>query len=272
MPSSLPVKIGPVLDVVLLLAPTSILDIGPGFGKYGVLCREYLDVNYGGDRSTYPPPRSTRIDCVEACASYVSDLHRYVYDNVYVGDATDIVPTLGSHSYDLALLLDVIEHLRPEMGERLIRSVLEVARAVLVVTPARWSPQGALYGNEFERHVSIWTPRALLRLAPAYWFYRPAATLGVAHICLLSSDRAVTDDIGSRMRRLRWFRGLNVSLEWTHLKPPLRLLRQAHLRLRGRSAGDRGLRPLGSTDNTGPSGSGRAAAAPRECGVDRGDT
>ena len=32
------------MDINIALKPFSILDIGSGFGKYGVLCREYLEL------------------------------------------------------------------------------------------------------------------------------------------------------------------------------------------------------------------------------------
>ena len=32
------------MDIIIALKPFSVLDIGSGFGKYGVLCREYLEL------------------------------------------------------------------------------------------------------------------------------------------------------------------------------------------------------------------------------------
>ena len=65
--------------------PHSVLDIGPGFGKYGVLCREFLEIWDG--RYEYKFKR--RIDCVEVFPDYITDLHRYIYNSIYTADAMD---------------------------------------------------------------------------------------------------------------------------------------------------------------------------------------
>lgn len=44
MPTSDHHNINSILSVVTALRPKRILDVGCGFGKYGVLMREYLDV------------------------------------------------------------------------------------------------------------------------------------------------------------------------------------------------------------------------------------
>ena len=52
-----------VLDAVREFKPQSVLDIGCGAGKYGVLFREYLDICVVGSNRE---KRSHKIDCVEA--------------------------------------------------------------------------------------------------------------------------------------------------------------------------------------------------------------
>ena len=44
MPSSSPIHIPIVISIVRQMQPQSLLDIGVGFGKWGHLFREYLDV------------------------------------------------------------------------------------------------------------------------------------------------------------------------------------------------------------------------------------
>src|SRR5947207_3113229 len=114
MPTSYPRSISPILEIVLQLRPDSVLDIGTGSGKYGVLLREYLDQWLAGSLQ-----RRARIDGIEAHPAYVGALHRAVYDEVLVGDAVEIVRGLDRR-YDLALLVDVFEHLEPARGQRLL--------------------------------------------------------------------------------------------------------------------------------------------------------
>ena len=71
------------MDCIVTLNPKSVLDVGVGFGKYGVLCREYLELWDGrGEYSQF----LRRIDGVEVFANYITPLHKYVYDKVYTQD------------------------------------------------------------------------------------------------------------------------------------------------------------------------------------------
>lgn len=83
------------------IAPTPrvVLDVGPGFGKYGVLIREYLD------------PTPTRVDAVEAWEPYIAE-HRLegIYDRVRKGYA-ERLPADELAGYDLVTMGDVIEHM-----------------------------------------------------------------------------------------------------------------------------------------------------------------
>ena len=233
MPSSWPSQISPIMTIILAMAPRTVLDIGPGFGKYGVLCREYLDIVPGSRSSpTYPPPRRIRIDCIEAWPDYVSPLHHYIYDHVYVGDARLILPNLAAGAYDLALFVDVLEHCSAREGRRLTNLALEVAPLLLVATPTTDIPQGASFGNDYERHLSRWTPRELRALAPACRFFRnpPWRAVHAGHICLLSADDSILSHVARRVRALTWVAYRTTLLESLHLRDPIRrLLRRSRL-------------------------------------------
>ncbi len=142
MPSSRPEYIPDVLKLVMQRDPQSVLDIGCGRGKYGLLCREYLQDWNGGER---------RIDAVEAFVPYITQVQQAIYDRVYFGDALTALP---KEPYDLYLLIDVLEHFSTEDGHKLLDSC---KGDVLVVTPHVVSEQGAVNGNEYETHRSAWT-------------------------------------------------------------------------------------------------------------------
>jgi hypothetical protein len=42
MPTSHPHQLNQIVELIMLTDPHSLLDVGIGFGKYGVLAREYL--------------------------------------------------------------------------------------------------------------------------------------------------------------------------------------------------------------------------------------
>jgi len=155
VPSSRYEQISKIMEIIVNLKPTSVLDIGAGFGKYGVLTREYLelwDERYEYDRATW----RHRIDAVEGYGRYITPLHEYVYDNIYVGDATQIIPTLQTQ-YDLALLIDIFEHVEREAGRKLIKDLLKLSKGILICVPSRYGQQGAVFDNPYEIHRANWS-------------------------------------------------------------------------------------------------------------------
>jgi len=141
MPSCRPDVIPAVLYKLIEMSPKTILDVGAGHGKWGVLCGEYLK---------YWKNIEPVIDGVEAFEKYKSPVHG-VYRQVFYRDVTEIMHIVGN--YDLVLAIDVIEHLSRDDGLKL----LDVAKSYLVSTPGYWSPQGACFGNEHETHISKWS-------------------------------------------------------------------------------------------------------------------
>ena len=138
----------------------AILDIGPGFGKYGVLCREFCDLVpswidkklNGFDQKNW----QIKIDCIEPHKDYITTLHKYIYDNIHVGKAEDLIETLPD--YDLILMVGVIEHLKKGDGECLLDNCCKKAKSVIVVTPKGFKEQGPEWNNPFEEHLSGWVP------------------------------------------------------------------------------------------------------------------
>jgi len=149
------------------LQPTRILDVGFGFGEYGLLPREYLDI-YGAPNRPHAcsPPWRTTIDGIEGCADYVQDLQRAIYDHIYIGDALDVLRGMADSAYDLVLIVDMLEHLGAEAARGLLREATRVGTDVLLATPSRFTPQGAAWGNDLEAHRSYWRPRDLKSVAP----------------------------------------------------------------------------------------------------------
>ncbi|MEW5701236.1 MAG: class I SAM-dependent methyltransferase [Candidatus Zixiibacteriota bacterium] len=158
MPSSRPELIPFVVNLVMELQPRSILEIGTGFGKYGFLFREYLDI-WGAATEPARLHRAgwrVRIDGIECYAPYISDLQRQIYDRIIIGDARVEIDRL--ETYDLIFLGDVIEHFPKNAGRQLLdKCVAHAERAVIVTTPNYFHAQGPEYGNERETHHCLWT-------------------------------------------------------------------------------------------------------------------
>jgi SAM-dependent methyltransferase len=144
-------NIVPILSVIQNLQPRSVLDIGCGFGKYGVLIREYLDV---WQERLEPDTWKTRIVGVEAFAAYKNPIVDYVYDQVHVGPAEQVVNTLGS--FDVVLIADVIEHLERSAAVTLVNRCLEISPVLIISTPREFYPQRDVCGNPYEIHRILW--------------------------------------------------------------------------------------------------------------------
>ena len=69
MPTSVPYGVPIIAGAARQLRPKSVLDVGIGFGKYGMLFREYLDIWDMECVADYDPAAwKTRIDGIEATA------------------------------------------------------------------------------------------------------------------------------------------------------------------------------------------------------------
>ena len=153
MPSSRFDCIPYVLKHVVDLQPKSILDIGVGYGKYGVLFREYLDI---WDVEKPYNERGVHITGVEANREYDNPVWD-VYNDVIVCNAMQELERLKKIKVDLLFLGDVIEHFTKGEGHILL-GTLKYKNAI-IVTPKIVSPQKSVYDNPYETHKSSWGPQ-----------------------------------------------------------------------------------------------------------------
>jgi len=156
MPTSHLHQINEILELIVLTNPQTILDVGVGFGKYGALAREYLELRDG--RNQYNDWQR-RIDGIEVFSDYITPLHDYIYDTVRIGDATEIISTLNLR-YDLILLIDVLEHFTKEEGVVFLDACMQKGRNVLISTPKIFFQQRG-FNNPYEQHLSHWKKKDL---------------------------------------------------------------------------------------------------------------
>jgi len=152
MPTSDHHNINTILTILTRLGPQRVLDIGCGFGKYGVLLREYLDIWKGRLE-----PQDWRLTLVgiEAFSHYRNPIHDFVYSTVHYGEAQKILPKLGE--FDVILMADVIEHLEKPQALQLVIECFAHSPVVIISTPIGFYPQGEICGNPHEIHRSLWT-------------------------------------------------------------------------------------------------------------------
>lgn len=155
MPIGCGAAISTVTDKVEELKPESILDIGCGFGSYGVLFRQYLDImqeRYGKEEW------QTIIDAVEIWPGYLTPVHSHVYDDIIIADIRDLAASNPTgRFYDLIFLGDVIEHMPKEEGVFLLDQLKLCCKYLVIVTPASFCNSVKSYrGNTSEEHLSLW--------------------------------------------------------------------------------------------------------------------
>lgn len=158
MPTSHPFQLNEIASLTTFIKPERVLEIGIGFGKYGLIIREYLEI--WGDGGEYQE-WLRQIDGIEIFENYILDHHRKIYDNVYLGNALDILHDL--QSYDLIILIDVLEHLNEEDAKLLLSMCLAKSKYIIISTPKDIGTQGVGYENIYETHLSQWTKRSLNR-------------------------------------------------------------------------------------------------------------
>ena len=155
MPSSIAENILPVIVLVQKINPSSILDIGVGFGKWGMLCREYLDIwNMRIDKRDW----KVFIGGIEICDKYITDHQKYIYNEITIGNACDILPNLGN--YNLIIANDVIEHIEKSKAVDLIKCMQSKSDYIIISLPLgdNWLGTTPMVTNvnSYEEHISSW--------------------------------------------------------------------------------------------------------------------
>lgn len=182
-----PRNIEPVLALVDLVNPASVVDIGIGFGKWALLLREWAlsKAAEGGDLT---PIDELLVFGVEsagyfAAMPWLDDL----YDDILWGDAAE---AFDMWRPDLVLLIDVVEHWHVDAGMDHVAGWLAEGVAVIVSTPI--DPvmyEVDYYGDGCPRHCSRWTREDAEALVAAVCCELVAASTDVSHLWLFRPQR-----------------------------------------------------------------------------------
>lgn len=164
MPTSNWNSISPILELIMDIEPRPrrVLDVGLGYGKYGMLCREYL--TYWDDHlAVASSKRQLLIDGIEAFPEYIGELQRAIYDHIYIGEANQVLRDIADNSYDLLLAIDILEHMDEVVGAGFIQQCQRISSVCIISTPVLFAPQEGKWGNPYEEHQAAWNESALKR-------------------------------------------------------------------------------------------------------------
>lgn len=143
------------IDALKKIDPLSVLDVGVGFGRWGIIVREFCDV---WESRVFQDQWRVRIEGIEGYAKSITNYHREFYNEIHIGDARELIPRLAG-PWSVTMYGDVMEHFTKEQAHELLRFSLDHSDYVIVNIPiGEEHPQGDAYGNDFERHLSTWDP------------------------------------------------------------------------------------------------------------------
>jgi hypothetical protein len=165
MPSNNLISIFDILETIRLIDAKSILDIGVGFGKWGLLIREYFDLRV--DEKKGYDDWSIKLDGIEATEKYLTPVHGYIYDDVFVGNAIDILSNNNLY-YELIIAIDVIEHFTKSDGLKFLDLCRKRARSVFINTPNIYYKLQKEYNNPYMLHQSGWDAGDFTKLGATY--------------------------------------------------------------------------------------------------------
>jgi hypothetical protein len=160
MPSSRYEHISDVMSLLVRLGPSSFLDVGCGFGRWGFLVREWGDVIY---ERFQKEQWKVRIEAVEVFQPYLAPHQHYIYDQIHVTTIEEYAKTMPR--FDVIYMGDVLEHLEKSRGEALLTDLFaKCDQALIIAAPLgdEW-PQGAVCGNPYEAHRATWSKKDLRR-------------------------------------------------------------------------------------------------------------
>lgn len=157
MASSFMSQIPIIIYVISKLKPTTILDIGKGFGKYSFLTHEYLGIDNTkklNPKLTMKEQSTIKIDAVEIDEQLMLPHLNQFYSDLFQGNILEFYEQMKR--YDLILMIDVIEHLDKTAALNMLKYFSKNKTTLIVATPYEFFNQH-LYESEHEEHVSHWT-------------------------------------------------------------------------------------------------------------------
>lgn len=151
------------IEAMMDVSPMRVLDVGIGFGRWGMLVREFCEEWKG---RTHRENWQVHLEGIEIFPKNVEEYHHLFYDWVHVGDAAPLVEGM-SGGWHLVILGDVLQLWPKTDAERVLNRSLEISDYVLVNAPIGdgWKRSG-MYGNPHEEHQSFWQLADFLAARP----------------------------------------------------------------------------------------------------------
>lgn len=126
----------------------------------------------------------------------------------------------AENSFDAVVLIEVLEHLTPEVGKKIIKSASKWAKKKVIITsPNGFVEQKAVDNNPWQRHLSGWNYQKMRSLG-----FRCHGLAGMKFLRQEVENDTMGDDLTSSIRlkpRLFWFFIASFSQAMVYLFPRL---------------------------------------------------
>lgn len=134
--------------------PESILDIGCGWGRWGFLAREFLEL---WEHNYQKADWKIEIDAMDVHEGTWTPAHEFIYDHTYTMDVREWT---HPSCYDLVIACDVLEHIPKDDSLAVIAKLRESGSSIIVGVPIgeQWPHYDGFDGNDFAGHVCHWFP------------------------------------------------------------------------------------------------------------------
>jgi hypothetical protein len=143
------------------IKPKTVLDVGVGWGTFGVIVREKTDVVEGRWQKK---DWEVVIRGIEVWQAYITMPHvEYIYDELHHGNIVEYCSEIEREKehWDLIHAGDVIEHVVKEEGREVLRWMMDHCRNLILQIPlgdgwASHAPDPEIWKNPWEAHKAAW--------------------------------------------------------------------------------------------------------------------
>ncbi len=130
-------------------------------------CQSVLDIGCGSNSAlrVFTDTVPIRVGVDAFAPALEESLRHGIHTEVHNMNVLDIEHTFAANSFDCVIANDLLEHLTPADGLRLLQSMQNIARKkVIIFTPNGWVPQEEYGGNPYQKHLSGWTAQRMQTL------------------------------------------------------------------------------------------------------------
>ena len=151
------------VEAMLAIAPLRALDVGIGFGRWGMLVREFCEEWQG---RVHRENWQVWLEGIEIYPENIEEYQHMLYNWIHVGDCAEIIAGMDQ-DWDLIIFGDVLDHLPKQTAWNTLQIAIQRSGYVLLNIPVGPGWQlGAAYGNPYEEKRSFWEVEEFLALAP----------------------------------------------------------------------------------------------------------